>query len=446
MKVELSAHYTYRNIVRSVLPNIAMVLVTSVYSIVDGFFISNFASKSGFAAINLVWPAMMMVGALGQMVSAGGASLVAKLKGEGYPHKADRVFSMLVAVVALSGVVLAALMALFAPQVARLLGSDEAMLPECVLYTRICMAGMPAFMTQMAFQAFYMAAERPQLGTAMAVVAGVINIALDALLVWALGMGVAGAAIATVTSQVVGGVFPLWYFSSSRNRGSLRLVHTRILWRYVGQACSNGLSEYVSNITLNIVSIVYNLQLMRHLGEDGVAAYGIVMYISFIAASILIGYNIGITPIIGYHYGARHVWELRSLFRKSLVVIAVAGTAIALLSELLSSPIARLFVGYDAALAALTVRALRIYMLCFLICGWNMFVSALFTGLNNGLVSAVDSFARSLVFELGAVLLLPPLVGIDGIWWAVNVSEGCTLLLSAFLVARFAPQLVRRRR
>lgn len=446
MDIELSGHYGYRRIARSVLPSIAMVLITSVYSIVDGFFVSNFAGKSGFAAINLMWPAMMVVGALGLMVGSGGAALTAKLKGEGYGQKANRVFTMLVRFVLCAGVLLAALLAAGAPLIARLLGSDEAMLPECVVYTRLCMIGMPAFLLQMAFQSFYMAAERPQLGTLMAVVSGMTNIVLDAVLVWLFGMGVAGAALATAASQVVGGLYPVFYFASPRNRGSLRLVRTRTIWSYVGKACSNGMSEYVGNIAMNIVSICYNLQLMHHLGQDGVAAYGVIMYIAFVYAAIFIGYNIGMTPVIGYHYGAGDVAEQRSLLRKSLVVIGVVGLLMTGSAELFAGPLSRLFVGYDAGLAALTEHALRIYMLCFLVCGWSMFMSALFTGVQNGVVSAVIAFSRTLCFEMVCVWVLPAVFGIDGIWWAVNVAEGLALVLSAVMLVRYAPQLVVDRR
>ena len=443
MEVSLSGHYGYRRIMRTVLPSIAMVLVTSVYSIVDGFFVSNYAGKSGFAAVNLMWPAMMLLSSLGLMVGTGGAALVAKIKGEGYPEKANRVFSMLVQFALLSGLVMGLLMALLARPLALLLGADEGMLAECVLYTRLCMLGMPGFVLQMAFQSFYMAGERPQLGTLMAVVGGVVNIVLDAALVWQLEMGVAGAAVATAASQLVAGFYPLYYFSSRRNRSSLRLVRTRWMGVYIRKACSNGLSEYVGNIAMSVVSIVYNLQLMHYLGEDGVAAYGIVMYLAFIFAALLIGYNLGLTPVIGYHYGAGDLGEQRSLVCKSLVITGFMGMAVTLAAELLAEPLARLFVGYDAALTALTARAIRIYMLCFLLAGWNMFVSALFTGLNNGLVSAVAAFARALVFELGAVILLPGLVGIDGIWWAVDLAEVLALLLSAVLVLRFAPHVLR---
>jgi Na+-driven multidrug efflux pump len=318
------------------------------------------------------------------------------------------------------------------------------MMQECIVYGRLCMIGMPGFVLQMAFQSFYMAAERPQLGTIMSIVSGVVNIALDAIFVWALRWGVAGAAIATSVAQLVGGIFPLIYFSSSRiNRGSLTMLrHTRVIWPYIGKACTNGLSEYVSNIAMSIVSICYNLQLMRYLGEDGVAAYGIVMYIAFVYAAVFIGYNIAITPIIGYHYGARDLGEQRSLFRKSLVIIGVIGVVLTLLSEIFSSGYARLFVGYDEGLTALTTKALRYYMLCFLICGWSMFASALFTGMQNGLVSAIAALARSMVFELSCVWILPALVGIDGIWWAVNVAEVLTLILCAILIWRYAPQVI----
>ena len=419
-----------------------MVLVTSIYSIVDGFFVANYAGKTGFAAINLTFPAIMMIGSLGLMIGTGGAALVAKIKGEGYPEKANRVFTMLVQFGLALGVLLGVVLAVAAPTVARWLGADEPMMDECVLYIRLNMIGMPGFVLQCAFQSFYMAAERPQLGTLMSVVAGVTNIVLDAILVWALGLGVAGAAIATAAGCLVGGLFPVFYFSSRHNRGTLRIIPTRILWPYIGKACTNGLSEYVGSIAMNIVTICYNLQLMRYIGEDGVSAYGVVMYIAFIFAAVFIGYNIGITPIIGYHYGACDINEQRSLLRKSLTLIGVLGVLMALTAELFAGPLARIFVGYDAALTALTIRAMRLYMLAFLLCGINMFVSALFTGLNNGIVSAVASFTRTLVFEMACVWTLPTLLGIDGIWVAWPIAEILSLLLSTFLVIRFAHQLL----
>ncbi len=448
MEITLSGHYGYRRIIKSVLPSIGMVIITSFYSIVDGFFVSNYAGKSDFAAVNLMFPAMMMLGSLGLMVGSGGGALVAKVKGEGYVEKANRIFTMLVRFATQIGILLGVLFAIFTPTVSRWLGADAGMIDECVTYGRICMIGMPGFVLQMAFQSFYMAAERPQLGTVMSVVSGVVNIALDVLFVWALGWGVAGAAVATAVAQLVGGFYPVIYFSSRRlNKGSLRMLsHTRVIWPYIGKACTNGLSEYVGNIATSIVSICYNLQLMRYLGEDGVAAYGVVMYLAFVYAAIFIGYNIAITPIIGYHYGARDLDEQRSLFRKSLVIIGLTGVAMTMLAELFSGSVSKLFVGYDEGLTALTIKAIRLYMLCFLICGWNMFASALFTALQNGVISAVAAFAHSLVFELSCVWILPAVVGIDGIWWAVNVAEMLTLVLCVILVRLYAPQLVTKKK
>ena len=325
MNIELSGHYTCGRILRSVLPSIGMVLVTSVYSIVDGFFVANFAGKTGFAAINLTFPVIMMIGSLGLMIGSGGAALVAKIKGEGYPHKANRVFTMLVQFGLLLGLVLGGALAVAAPAVSRWLGADAPMMDECILYIRLNMIGMPGFVLQCAFQSFYMAAERPQMGTKMSVVAGVINIVLDAILVLGLGMGVAGAALATAAGCTVGGLYPVFYFASRRNRGSLKITPSRFLWPYIGKACTNGLSEYVSSIAMNIVTICYNMQLMRYLGEDGVSAYGVMMYVAFIFAAVFIGYNIGITPIIGYHYGAGDVGEQRSLMLKSATLIGFAG-------------------------------------------------------------------------------------------------------------------------
>ena len=444
LQIELSGHYGYKRIVRSVLPSIGMVIVTSIYSIVDGFFVANFAGKTGFAAVNLTFPAIMMIGSLGLMIGTGGGALVSKIKGEGYPQKANRVFTILVQFCLALGLMLGIILAVMAPTVARWLGADEPMMAECVQYIRLNMIGMPGFVLQCAFQSFYMAAERPQLGTLMSIVSGVTNIVLDAILVWALGMGVSGAAIATSAGCLVGGFFPIIYFSSRHNKGSLQITPTRILWPYVGKACVNGMSEYVSSIAMNIVTVCYNLQLMRYLGEDGVSAYGVVMYVAFICASVFIGYNIGITPIIGFHYGAGDLGEQRSLLRKSLTIIGCLGVIMSLSAELFAGPLARIFVGHDADLTDITIRAMRLYMLAFLISGWNMFVSALFTGLNNGIVSAVAAFTRTLVFELACVWMLPTLFGIDGIWLSWPIAEVLSLILAVFLIYRFAPQLVKK--
>ena len=438
MKIELAGSYGYGRMMRSSIPSILMMLITSVYGIVDGLFVSNFAGTTAFAAINLVWPAIMMLGALGLLFGTGGSALVAMIIGQGDRERANRAFTMIVRFMLMLGLLMAVLFFLFARPIVILLGADGQLIDLCVLYGRLLVLVMPLFMCQMSFQSFYMTAEIPQLGTKLTIICGVINIALDALFIVVLGWGVVGAAIASAAGMAVGGLYPLYYFTSKRrNKTKLKFTRTRTEWNYVGRACTNGLSEYVGNISLSIVSMCYNLQLMRLIGESGVAVYGILLYIGFIYASVFIGFNITISPVISYNYGAQNLPELKSLLRKSLILLFVAGSILTVMSEVLSGPMAGMFVSYDPELKALTARAIRIYMISFMICGLNMFVSAFFTALNNGLVSAVAAFTRTLIFELGSIFVLPIFLGLDGVWLAVDVADVLALIMSAILLAAF---------
>ena len=437
MHIELSGHYSYRRIVKAMAPMAAMMIVTSIYSVIDGFFISNFAGSDAFAGMNIIWPGIALVAALGLMVGAGGSALVSKTFGEGDPERANRIFSMLVRLTLIGGTAIGALMFIFMPPLAKALGADAVLLPHSVAYGRILVCSMPLYMLQLTFQPFFMVAERPQLGTMMSIASGIANILFDALFVAGLGWGLKGAALATVISFIVGGGYPLWYFSSRRNRTQLKLVRSRFDWRAIAKSCTNGLSEFVGNIALNIIGICYNLQLMKYIGANGVSAYGILMYLGFIFAAAFIGYNMGITQVVAFNYGAGNTEEMKSLLRKSLVLIAVGGVAVTLFAEISAGTVARIFVGYDRELTELTIHATRIYMLSFLICGFNMFTSAWFTALGNGIVSAVAAFVRTLVFELAAVFALPHVFGIDGIWAAVNVAEILALILSTALILSF---------
>ena len=438
MKIELAGSYGYRRMIRSSVPSILMMLFTSVYGIVDGLFVSNFAGTTAFAAINLVWPAIMMLGALGLMFGTGGSALVAMIIGQGDRARANRAFTMIIRSMLIIGLVMTVLFFIFARPIVILLGADGELVHLCVLYGRILVLVMPLFMCQMAFHSFFMTAEIPQMGTKLTVICGIINIALDALLIGVLGWGVAGAAIASAAGMAVGGLFPLIYFTSKkRDKNQLRFTSARTEWAYVGRACTNGLSVYVGNISLSIVSMCYNLQLMRLIGESGVAVYGILLYIGFIYASVFIGFNITISPVVSYNYGAQNLPELKSLLRKSLILLFVAGSILTVLSEVLSGPMAGMFVSYDPELKALTARAIRIYMISFTICGLNMFVSAFFTALNNGLVSAVAAFTRTLIFELGSIFLLPVFLGLDGVWLAVDVADVLALIMSVILLVSY---------
>lgn len=438
MTAELSGHYGYGRIIRTMIPMVLMMLVTSVYSIVDGYFISNYAGSDAFAGMNMIWLPIAVVGALGLMIGSGGSALVSKTLGEGDPQEASRIFSMLIRFTVIIGAAMAMAMYSFMPWLARVLGADEAMMPYAILYGRILIVVLPLYMLQMAFQPFFMVAERPQFGTYLSIACGINNVILDILLVAVLKMGLAGAAIASSISLLIGGGVPLWYFASKRNNTHLKLVKCGNDWRAIGKSCSNGMSEFVGNIAFNIVGMCYNWQLMKYIGSNGVSAYGVLMYLGFIFAAVFIGYNLGIQQVIAYNYGAQNHAELRSLLRKSLVIIGICGILLTMAAELSADGVARLFVGYDSELAALTSHATKIYMASFLICGFNMFTSAWFTALNNGVVSAAAAFIRTLVLELGAVFILPAAMGIDGIWNAVNVAEALALCLSFGLIRGYA--------
>lgn len=437
MQIALQGHFGYRRLIFSSLPAILMVLVGSIYSVVDGLFVSNLVGTTAFAALNVIWPAVMLIGSIGLMVGTGGSALVSQILGQGDPKRANRVFSLLIAFTLGLSLLLALPLFLLMEPLARLLGAEGEMVRQCVVYGRICALGLPGFMLQMCFQSFFMVAERPQLGTKLSLVCALTNMVLDAVFIVGFGWGLAGAAAASMIACFVGGFYPLGYFYGSRNRSTLRLQSFSWERKPLLQACSNGLSEYVGNISFNVLAICYNIQLMRMMGENGVAAYSILLYYGYIFAAVFIGYNITVTPLVGYNYGAGNLAELKSLLRHSLTILLTLGLMMTLVSELSAGPAARLFVGYDEELTVLTRHAIRLYMLSFVIAGVNLFVSAWFTGLGNGKVSAAAAFIRNMVLELGFVFLLPRLLGPDGIWLAVDAADLCCLVMSVFLLLRF---------
>lgn len=438
MYIHLSDHFTYGRLLKFTLPTIAMMIFTSIYSVVDGFFVSNFAGKTPFAAINLIMPVLMVLDTVGFMFGTGGTALVAKRLGAGEKDKANRCFSLLVYVAFAIGLALAILAFLFIRPIASALGAEAALLEHCVTYARINLAALPFMVLQVMFQSFLVAAEKPHLGLAVTVSSGLTNILLDAVLVSLLPqpMKLAGAAIATAASQVVGGVVPLFYFFR-KNSGLLRLGRTSFDGKVILCACANGSSEFMSNVSMSIVGMLYNSQLMHYAGEDGIAAYGVMMYVSMIFSAVFIGFSVGCAPVISYHDGAQHYQELRGLLRKSLRLIGAFSVGMVVSAELLAAPLSGIFVGYDAALFDLTVSGFRIFALSFGLMGFSIFSSSFFTALNDGLTSALISFLRTLVFQCAFILLLPQLWDIDGIWISVVAAELMSLLLSAaFLLAK----------
>lgn len=436
MKISLSDHFNIAKLLKFTFPSIVMMIVTSIYSIVDGFFVSNFVGKTPFTAVNFIMPVLMILGTVGFMLGAGGSALVAKTFGEGEDERARSIFSLVIYVSMALGVTLAALGIIFMPDVARLLGAEGELLDNCVLYGRVVLIGLPAFILQMEFQSFFITAERPTLGLVVTIGAGVTNMVLDGLLVGVLSWGLVGAALATVISQMIGGFIPIIYFAR-KNSSILKLGKTRYDGKVLLKVCTNGSSEFMSNISMSLVGILYNAQLLNYAGEDGVAAYGVMMYVSMIFCGVFIGYSIGSAPVVGYHYGAGNSGELKGLLKRSLAIICVLSIAMTALSVILSTPLSSLFVGYDEGLYELTSHGFMIFSLAFLFMGMAIFGSGFFTALNDGLTSAAISFLRTLVFQTAAVLIFPLLWGIDGIWWSLVASElAAVAAFAVFLIVK----------
>ena len=435
MRIQLSDHFTYRKLLRFTLPSIVMMVFTSIYGVVDGLFVSNFVGKGPFTAVNLVMPVVMIFGGLGFMFGTGGSALVAKTLGQGRRDQANRYFTMIAIATVGTGIVISALGAAFMRPICRWLQADAEIIDDCVLYGRILMAFNTAYMLQNVFQSFLITAEKPKLGLLATIAAGVTNMVLDALFIAGFGWGVAGAAVATGLSQCVGGLFPLLYFLRPNN-SLLRLRPVKLQLRPILQSCGNGASEVVSSVTSSIIGMVYNFQLLRFAGKDGVAAYGVLMYTEFIFVAVFIGYAIGSAPVIGYHYGAENTGELKSLLRKSVTLNLGSGIVMLGIAQALATTLAHLFVGYDPALFSMTVHGFRIFTVAFILLGLNIFFSSFFTALNNGVISAAISFLRTFVFKLSAVLVLPLLFKLDGIWWATVVAEVFAFLVSGVFLLK----------
>lgn len=437
-QIQLSDHFTYRRLLRFTMPTIGMMICTSVYSVVDGFFVSNFAGKTPFAAVNLIMPFLMILSTIGLMFGTGGSAIVAKTFGEGNREKGNQYFSLFVYTAGLLGALFAILGIVFLRPVAALLGAEGDMLENAVVYGRIILLALPFNTLQFLFQSFFVTAEKPKMGLTVTVMSGLTNMVLDAVLVLSLPQEykLAGAAIATALSEVMGGIVPLFYFGR-KNNSILRIGKTKFYGKAILKAVTNGSSEFMSNISMNLVSMLYNFQLLKYTGENGIAAYGVMMYVSMIFAAAFLGYSIGTAPVIGYHDGAKNYSELKGLLKKSLIMIGCFGIVMVFSAELMAIPLAKIFVGYDGELMGLTVSGFRIFALSFIFMGFAIFSSGFFTALNDGITSAVISFLRTLLFQSAAVILLPILWGINGIWISIVVAEVMAVVFSTlFLIVK----------
>lgn len=431
--IQLSDHFTYSRLVQFVLPCIGTMLFSSIYGIVDGLCVSNFVGKTAFAAVNFIMPLPMVLGSVGFMLGTGGSAIVGITLGEGDEKKADRYFTLFVITAVLASAVLALVGVAFLRPAAILMGAEGEMLELAVRYGRILMISAPTFVLQNMFQSFFVTAEKPNLGFYVTLAAGCTNIVLDILMVGLWGWGVEGAALATFASQVVGGILPVFYFLDHKNSSRLHLRKTQFHGGVLKNACINGSSELMTNLSSSLVNILYNYQLMRFVGEDGVSAYGVIMYAAFLFVAVFVGYAVGSAPLVSYHYGARNHQELNNLYTKSLKLIAIVAVIMTGVAMLFIPSVARIFVGYDADLLELTTRAFRLYGLSFLIMGFNVYASSFFTALGDGVTSALISFLRTLLFQLAAVLILPEILGIDGVWLAITAAELMALVVSVVM-------------
>lgn len=427
--IRLSDHFTFGKLMRFTLPSIIMVVFTSIYSIVDGFFVSNFVGKTAFAAVNFAMPLLMILGCVGFMFGTGGSALISKFLGEGKSEKANETFSFVVYAAAASGTLLAVLGEIFVSPILSLMGAEGELLEQATLYSRIYLIGLPFYVLQFEFQCLFVTAEKPKIGLFVTLASGFANMILDAVLVMVFEWKVAGAAVATVVSMLVGGIIPLVYFGR-KNRSLLKLTRCGFDKSVLFKTCTNGSSEFLSNVSTSFVSMLYNLQLMKYAGEDGVSAYGVLMYVAMIFQAIFIGYSVGAAPVVGYNFGAQNKEELRNVLRRSLVIIGIAAFLMFGAGELLSRPLAMLFVGYDAALMEMTDHAFRIFSFSFLMCGFTIYTSSFFTALNDGLISALVSILRTLVFQVICVIVFPLIWKLDGIWISIVAAEVMAIVFS----------------
>ncbi len=433
MNISLSDHFTYKKLLKFVMPSVIMMVVNSLYSIVDGLFVSNIVGKNAFAAVNLMMPVAMIVSTIGFMIGTGGSALVGTKMGENNNEKANELFSCFIISATVLGIFFSSIFYYFMPQIAIYIGASDLIISDCILYGRVMMVSCTCFILQSCFQNFMITAEKPQLGLIITVIAGVFNILLDFILMYFFKMGIWGAALATALTQTIAAIIPIVYFFR-RNSSRLRFTKFSLDFKALMKGCTNGASEMLSTISRSLVSMLYNIQLMKIAAESGVAAYGVIMYISFIFIAIFLGYSFGCAPLFSYNYGSQNKKEMKNLFKKSLILIFISSIAMVIVGVQFAKPLSKIFVGYDSELLQLTIRGLTIYSLSYIFTGFNIFASSFFTALNNGLISGFLSIARTMVFEVGAILVLPILWKVDGIWGAIVVAEFLSILLTVVFV------------
>lgn len=436
MSYKISEHFNIKKIIIFTLPSIGMMLISSIYGVVDGFFVSNYIGSNAFAAVNIVWPFEMILGSFGLMIGAGGSALVSKTMGEQKYDLANRYFSMLIIFVIIFGMFISILGIIFNPYIIHLLDLDQETINNCNIYANVLFIFLIFFMLQNIFQSFNIVASKPEMGIITMILSGITNILLDYIFIVILNMGIFGAALATGLSQFAGAIVPFIFFIN-KNSTLLRIKFVKIDFKIILKTSYNGISEMLSSISFSLVSILYNIILLSYIGINGVNAYGVILYISYIFISIYFGYSMGISPIISYNYGAKNKKELNNIFNISLVLICSVSILLTFIGYIFAKQLSSIFVNYDKELLNLTTHALHINVFSFLFCGYNIFASSLFTALNNGTVSLILSFLRSLIIQVVCILTIPILFGSEGIWFAGVVSDIISLIISIIFIFKY---------
>lgn len=433
MSIQIFEHLSYRKIIRFTSPTITMLVLSSIYGVVDGFFVSNFVGKTSFAAVNFIIPFLMILSSMGFMFGTGGGALISKTFGEGDLEKAKQLFSSIVYITIVAGIVFCGLGLICIRPFALKFGAEGQLLEDCVSYGSIVLLALPLQLLQYEFQCLASTSGKPVLGLCTTFVSGGTNIFLDGVFLIALGWGIKGVAAATVVSHVLGGMIPLIYFTFP-NKSLLQLGKAKMDGKAFAKICYNGASELVNNISMSVVSMLYNIQLLRYASEDGIAIYGVLMYISIIFDNIYMGYSVGIAPIIGYHYGAQNHKALKELLKKSVVIISSSAVLMYIVSLKMAGPLCAVFLGYDKILLNITIHAFSIFRFAFLFSGYPIFGSAFFTALNNGVISMVISGMRTFLFQSASVILFPLIWGVDGIWLSLIIAEAMSAMLTFLLL------------
>ncbi len=429
MEHALAKKFSLASLLLFAAPNIIMMIVLSMYIIVDGMFVARFIGTTALSAINMFYPAICFEMALGIMIATGGSAIAAKKLGEGKQKEAQNNLSFLMVVEGSFGIVIAVVGNLFTAEIVSFLGASAAQAPLSITYAKIIFSFAPAFFLQTAFQTFFVTAGKPALGLIVTILGGVANILLDYIFMAPLRLGVTGAAIATGIGYCIPAMVGVIFFLKAKTN-PFHFVRPRFDGKVLLQACANGSSEMVTNLSNAVTTFLFNFTLLQFYGEDGVASITIILYFQYLFTALYFGYSNGIAPIISYKYGNDDRKQLQALFKNSVLFLIISSIAANVLLHFTISKLLTIFTAENSPVYQITLHGFSIYSMAFMIMGLGIFSSAMFTAFSDGITSAIISFSRTFLFIVGAILLLPAILGERGVWLAVPIAEAFGFLIS----------------